>query len=101
MNICTLDLSKAFDQMNHNGLLINLIRLRLTRLPVDLFNVSENLFSACYTSVKWFAFKLKCGVRQVGVLLPYLFATFSDDIAVNIAKTSAGCYMRLYYIIRR
>jgi hypothetical protein len=95
VNICALDLSKAFDKMNHYGLLTNLLR---RRVPAQLINVFENWFSACYTSVKWFNcyssfFKLQCGVRQGGVLSPYLFATFIDDISVNIAKTSAGCYI--------
>ena len=51
VSICALDLSKAFAKMNHNRLLINLMR---RRVPVELLNVFENWFSACHTSVKWF-----------------------------------------------
>jgi len=40
-NICTIDLSKAFDKVNHHDLFIKLIN-RL--FPVQLLNIIINLF---------------------------------------------------------
>jgi len=38
-------------------------------------------------------FKLECGVRQGGVLSPYCFAIFIDDIIINVVDLKSGCYV--------
>jgi len=38
-------------------------------------------------------FKLECGVRQGGVLSPYCFAIFIDDIIINVVNLKSGCYI--------
>jgi len=73
-----IDLSKAFDRMNHNALLIKLIE---RKIPVQLLAVLENWFIISITCVKWNGhvshfFRLLLGVRQGGVLSPLLFAIF-------------------------
>ena len=65
VNLCAIDISKAFDRMNHNGLYIKLMQ---RSLPSDLLSVIENWFDKCFTCVKWNSvfsnrFKLSCGVR--------------------------------------
>jgi len=50
VNLCTIDLSKAFDKVNHHGLFIKLIK---RKIPVKLLNILESLFSQCYSCVKW------------------------------------------------
>ena len=60
--------------MNHHGLFIKLME---KRIPVMLLRVIEHWFSIGNTCVKWgtyfsHSFKLLCGVRQGGVLSPYL-----------------------------
>ena len=72
VNICALDISKAFDQMPHIGLYLNLMR---RNVPLNVLCVFEHWFKICYTCVKWVSalsgfFKLRCGVRQGGVLYP-------------------------------
>jgi hypothetical protein len=47
--------------------------------------------------VKWTgttstSFTIQNGVRQGGVLSPYLFAFYINDLLSTLAKTSAGCY---------
>jgi len=96
VNLCALDISKAYDKMPHIGLYVKLMR---RHIPLNLLCVVENWFSKCYTCVKWFAvlssfFKLECGVRQGGVLSPQFFAIYIDDIVNTIIQQRIGCYMR-------
>ena len=95
VNLCALDVSKAFDKMNHAGLFVKLMR---RAVPYNLLAVLENWFAKCFTCVKWnFAYsqlyKLFCGVRQGGVLSPYLFAVYIDDIVIGIQKLGIGCHL--------
>jgi hypothetical protein len=50
VNVCALDLSKAFDRMNHYALLIKLMN---RKLPVQLLTILETWFSISVTCVKW------------------------------------------------
>jgi len=82
-NVCSLDLSKAFDRMNHYALLIKLMD---RRLPNEILNILELWFNTSVTCVKWngsvahIFFRLLAGVRQGGILSPYLFAVFIDSV---------------------
>jgi hypothetical protein len=50
VNICALDLSKAFDRINHHGLYIKLMK---RRIPIEILQVIEHWFRICLTCVKW------------------------------------------------
>jgi len=85
VNICALDLSKAFDKMNHHALFIKLMK---RNIPIEILCVLELWFSSCYTCVKWHGvrsafYQINIGIRQGGVLSPILFAVYLDDV-VNI-----------------
>ena len=41
VNVCALDLSKAFDKMNHHGLFLKLME---KHIPVNLLSLIENWF---------------------------------------------------------
>jgi hypothetical protein len=97
VNLCAIDISKAFDRMNHHGLFIKLMQ---RSLPSNLLSVFENWFNNCFTSVKWgsvcsTSFKLNCGIRQGGVLSPYFFAVYIDDIVAKVKSLGIGCYLGL------
>jgi len=93
VNLCALDLKKAFDKMNHHGLFIKLMD---RMLPNKLLATLEYWFSICFTCVRWGAkfsgfFKLVCGIRQGGVLSPHLFAVYIDDLIKLIQSSNVGC----------
>jgi len=74
-NLCSIDLSKAFDKVNHHGLYLKLMNRRIS---VELLLVFENWFSGCSACVKWneawsATFTVSFGVRQGSVLSPFLF----------------------------
>jgi hypothetical protein len=97
VNVCTLDLSKAFDRMNHFALLIKLIN---RNIPINLLSIFENWFCVSVTCVKWVGhlsnfFILSVGVRQGGVLSPVLFAIFIDSLVDKVKLANVGCYISL------
>jgi len=96
VNLCALDLKKAFDKVNHHGLYLKLMD---RQIPNGLLSVLEYWYNMCTTCVKWgnvysCFFKLTCGVRQGGVLSPYLFACYVDDIVLSLHRSGLGCYFK-------
>ena len=82
VNVCTIDLSKAFDRMNHYALFTKLIE---RNLPSKLLYILETWFTMSVTCVRWgdqssSFYSLSAGVRQGGILSPFLFAKFIDSI---------------------
>jgi len=78
VNLCALDISKAFDKINHYGLLIKLMK---KFVPIDVLRVLKVWCAIVSTCIKWCnlfsrSFVFSCGVRQRGVLSPYLFALY-------------------------
>lgn len=94
VNLCTLDLSKAFDRINHYVIFMTLMD---RHLPASLLVLLENWFSISVTCVKWYGyvscfFGLRAGVRQGGVLSPLLFSLAIERIVQKVKLTNAGCY---------
>lgn len=84
VNLCAIDLSKAFDKVNHHALLIKLMK---RKLPVILLELLENWLQNCFSCIKWThvlsaTFQIRFGVRQGSVLSPFLFAIYLDDIPI-------------------
>ena len=97
INMCALDLSKAFDKVNHHALLIKLMK---RNIPVTLLTILENLFLCCMSCVKWEStwsatFQINFGVRQGSVLAPFLFAVYLDDLS-KLCTPTDSCYIILY-----
>ena len=95
VNLCSIDPSKAFDKVNHHGLLIKLMK---RNLPLCFLEIIEHWLNICHSVVKWnsmlsYAFVVKFRVRQGSDLSPFLFAVYLDDIWVNLQ------IMPSYYVI--
>jgi len=82
-NIYALDISKAFDKVNHYALLLK----PMDRFfPTVMLNLFESCPNNCFSYVKcrnsWSGrFNLDFGVRQGSVPAPILFAVYIHDIA--------------------
>jgi len=95
INVCSMDVSKAFDKVNHAALFLKLMK---RRVPLSFLNVLVDWYSRCITVVKWSGFvsgcfSQPCGVRQGGVLSPVLFAVYIDDLIHKLVDANLGCYM--------
>jgi len=80
VNLCSIDLSKAFDKVNHYALFMKLMK---RNLPVALLDLLENWLQNYFSCIKWNqvfsdVFPIRFGVRQDSVLSPfYLFRRHS------------------------
>ena len=89
------DASKAFDKVLINGLLYKLIArnvpLQFIRLLFNWFNNTN--CSVVWLSVRSISFSLTCGVRQGGVLSPFLFPVYVDDLILQLRSSGYGIYV--------
>ena len=95
VNICSLDIHKAFDKVNHFGLFIKLMD---RNVPRNFLLILINWYGLCSGIVKWNScisqlFYLRCGVRQGGVLSPVLFAVYVNDLICKLVQSNSGCYI--------
>jgi hypothetical protein len=98
--ICFMDASKAFDRVNHWYLFEKLIK---RCLPFVIVRLLSMWYSTQTCMVKWgnntsHAFNVSNGVRQGGVLSPYLYNVFMDDLSSVLNKSRIGCVMNGCYI---
>jgi hypothetical protein len=96
VNICALDLSKAIDHMCHYSLFSELMK---REIQIQVLIILEKWFNESTTCIKWNGcvthfFRLEAGVRQGGVLSPFLFSVFIDSIVARVESAGVGCYIR-------
>jgi len=92
VNICTVDVSKAFDKISHQALFSKLIN---RKAPLCLIKLLINWYSKCVSQVKWGSslskwFTLDHGIRQGGVLSPCLFAIYVNDLLLKLLESGLG-----------
>jgi len=89
------DASKAFDRVLHMKLFGTLIQ---RKVPMCFVRLLKHWYKEQKMQIKWGkqfseAFHVSNGVRQGGVLSPYLFAVYLDDLSKEINNIKAGCYI--------
>jgi len=90
-----LDASKAFDRVLHKKLFEKLIQ---RKVPMCFVRLLKHCYKEQTMQIKWgkhFSelFHVSNGVRQGGVLSPYLFAVYLDDLSNELNNIKAGCYL--------
>ena len=93
VNICTLDLSKAFDRVDHFALLQLLMDRHISK---NIIGVLLDWFTRCFVCVRWcgslsYWFPILAGVRQGGILSPGLFAIYMDVLIMRLRQRGLGC----------
>ncbi len=93
--ICYLDASKAFDRLNFWVLFDKLLTRGMPKIIVRLlvFWYTHQNFYVRWGSSLSNAFKSSNGTRQGGVLSPYLFNVYVDDLSVRLNSLNVGCYI--------
>lgn len=97
VNLCSLDVAKAFDRVNHYTLFIKLMN---KHVPVNIIMLLVNWYRNSSATVNWngtfsSSYRLLAGVRQGGAFSPVLFATYVDCLIQTIAKHGYGCHIGL------
>ena len=96
VNLGCLDLSKAFDKVNHAGLFLKLMK---RNIPIRIITLLNNWYSKASFQVDWHGilsnrYNLQCGLRQGSVLSPCLFSVYVDELLVILKKTRLGCFIK-------
>jgi len=93
--VCFLDASKAFDRVDYN-ILFN--KLAKRNVPGYLLRLLLCWYCSQFVRVLWAGvfsetFNITNGVRQEGVLSPFLFAVYIDDLTYKLQMVNVGCYV--------
>ena len=94
---CFLDASKAFDRVNHCVLFDKLVKRGVSlyrpivRIIVFWYNV-QNMYIR-WNNTMSDSFSVRNGVRQGGILSPYLFCVYMDDLSKKLYNVNAGYFM--------
>ena len=95
INIAALDISKAFDKVNH-FILFN--KLLDRAVPVFLVKVLVCWDGKCNAMVRWNngfsrVFHICADVRQGGILSPLLFAVYIDGVIRKLELSGCGFFV--------
>lgn len=95
-----IDFSKAFDKVDHFILGQKLLD---RDIPVDIIYIVMCYLRNQYAKVVWKDASsdyclIQDGVRQGGILSPFLFKLYIDDIIQNISEMNEGCTLGMHKV---
>lgn len=92
--ICFLDARKAFDRVNHWKLFDKLLKrgmnARWVKLLISWYRTQQ--FHVRWGNHVTDGFAVSNGVRQGGILSPYLYNVYTDDLSVVLDASGVGCH---------
>ena len=92
---CFLDVSKAYDRVNHWTLFKKLLKRSISVIIIRILMFwysKQNLCIKCGTQTSSF-FTISNGVRQGGILSSVLFSIYMDDLSVLLSQSGIGCHI--------
>ena len=100
LTVSALDISKAFDRVSFYALFS---KLMARQFPKPIIRVLLSWYEKSFTSVKWNDcasewFQVTAGVRQGGVLSPFLFAIYIEDVLKQLKLHGKGCKIGGVYL---
>ena len=100
VHVLLLDASKAFDRVDYIKLFEKLVNKGMCPLTIRLL---LNMYTHQKLQVKWnktksHKFNVTNGVRQGGVLSPFLFSVYMDELLVTLKNKGVGCHMDNYFV---
>jgi hypothetical protein len=89
-----LDASKAFDRVSHGKLFRKLEQRGVSSYIIRLlvFWYSQQTMVIRWGDTMSTSFHVSNGVRQGGILSPFLFNVYIDGLSINLNECPTGCY---------
>ena len=93
--VSLLDLSKAFDNVDHRLLFKKLLCLKLPKNYINLLAwwYANQLVNIKWKSVTTDSFLMKNGTRQGSILSPYLFSVYMREVSISVTSSGVGCHI--------
>ena len=100
VHVLLLDASKAFDRVDYIKLFEKLVNKGMCPLTIRLL---LNMYTHQKLQVKWnttksHKFNVTNGVRQGGVMSPFLFSVYMDELLITLKNNGVGCHMDNYFV---
>ena len=88
-----LDASKAFDRLKHSTLFRKLIDRRVPNyiVRIIMYWYANQTMCVRWSGIVSQGFHVTNGVRQGGILSPYLFNVYLDELSIALSACRTGC----------
>ena len=99
--MASLDASKAFGRVNHMIKLFE--KLIASYLPSYTIEVLIDWYGKIFSVVRWkncfpLMFSVRSGIRQGGILSPFLFNIYADCLVTIMRSSDLGCHIAECYV---